>query len=223
MVLQAGGNGIVPNNRLTSIPRAPMGYGSHNRLKADGTLAAPPALLGFHNVSSSHHCRQTGRRRRAVSIERSGYRYHTVSGDPGCPTLGARYLTPPSFEAIDLGPLPVQAINAVLGTELEPGHARLSRAAHRHMATDHSDDYPICREALRGALENPTFIGQDPSHAGNFVLVKRVGLVDGRVVLVAVGLEPAGGTYAVRTSYLISQRTVDARRSCGRLKAPPSR
>ena len=45
------------------------------------------------------------------------------------------------FPARDLGPLPVDAINAVLGTELEPGNVRLSEAAHRHMAEDHPDDY----------------------------------------------------------------------------------
>lgn len=114
-------------------------------------------------------------------------------------------------------------INAVLGTELEPGKARLSRSAHRHMAEDHPDDYAACFAALPSAIASPTFIGQDPSHAGNFVLVKRVGLPDGRAVLVAIGLEGGtGGTYSIRTSYLISQRTVDARRLAGRLRiAPP--
>jgi hypothetical protein len=117
----------------------------------------------------------------------------------------------------------VDAINAVLGTELEAGRARLSSAAHRHMAEDHPADYPVCIAALMaGAIATPTFIGQDPSHARNFALVKRIQRSDGSAVLVAIGLERTpGGTYNVRTSYLIPQRVVDARRAAGRLRIPP--
>ncbi len=130
-----------------------------------------------------------------------------------------------AYPALDLGPLPVDLINATLGTELEPGRARLSSTAHRHMADDHPADYQICIAALKAdAITAPTFIGQDPSHGGNFVLVKRVGLPDGRAVLVAIGLEPNDrGDYSVRTSYLIPQRTINARRGAGRLKIPPAR
>ncbi len=111
---------------------------------------------------------------------------------------------PTSYPALDLGPLPVAQINAVLGTELQPGNARISRRAHQHMAEDHPDDYPVCLSALLSVIASPTFIGQDPKHSRNFVLVKRVGLADGRAVLVAVGLKPEAGTYSVRASYLIS-------------------
>jgi hypothetical protein len=52
------------------------------------------------------------------------------------------------YPAINLGFLPVEAINAVLGTELETGRVRLSRLAHRHMAEDHPEDYGICFAAL---------------------------------------------------------------------------
>jgi hypothetical protein len=118
----------------------------------------------------------------------------------------------------------VDAINAALGTELACGEARLSASAHRHVAEDHPGDYPICLAAMREVIADPTFVGQDPKHADNFVLVKRIGLTDAKMVLVAVGLEPdAAGTYSVRTSYLIPQRTVDARRSAGRLIIPPAR
>ncbi len=56
------------------------------------------------------------------------------------------------------------------------------------------------------------------------MLVKRIGLADGRAVLVAIGLEmTAAGTYSVRSSYLIPQRTIDARRQAGRLKIPRRR
>jgi len=132
-------------------------------------------------------------------------------------------MPPPPYPALDLGPLPVGLVNATIGTELEPGHARLSPSAHRHMAEDHPADYPICIAALASAIAAPTFIGQDPKHGRNFVIVKRVGLQDGRAVLVAIGLEPeAGGNYAVRTSYLIPQRPIDARRAAKRLHIPPA-
>jgi len=129
----------------------------------------------------------------------------------------------PDYPVLNLGPLPVDQINIAIGTELEPGDARLSRAAHRHMAEDHPADYPVCIASLPTAIPSPTYIGQDPSHAGNFVLVKRVGLLDGRAVLVAIGLERGrAGIYTIRTSYLIPQRTIDARRLAGRLKIAPS-
>jgi hypothetical protein len=87
---------------------------------------------------------------------------------------------------------------------------------------DHPAAYAICIAALQAdAITAPTFIGQDPSHGGNFVLVKRVGMPDGRAVLVGIGLEPIeDGRYSVRTSYLIPPRTITARRAAGRLKIP---
>ena len=49
-------------------------------------------------------------------------------------------------------------------------------------------------------------------------MVKRIGLADGRMVLVAIGLEPdVAGGYRVRTSYLLEPEKVDARRRDGRL------
>jgi hypothetical protein len=126
-----------------------------------------------------------------------------------------------TYQAIELGPLPVDMINATLGTELEPGLVRLSRTAHKHVAKDHADDYLVCMPALPQAIAAPTFIGQDPTHRSNFVLVKRVGLADGRAVLVAIGLEvDRNGFYAVRTSYLVPQKTIDVRRAARRLMIP---
>jgi hypothetical protein len=128
----------------------------------------------------------------------------------------------PLYDARCLGPLPVDLINTVLGTELEPGNARLSSRAHSHIAIGHPNDYAICIAALDQAISAPTFVGQDPKQADNFVLVKRDSLPDGKAVLVAIGLKiSAEGLYSVRSSYLISQKTIDERRSSGRLKIPP--
>ena len=132
-------------------------------------------------------------------------------------------LGPPGlYPAVDLGALPVDLVNAVLGTELEPGLVRLSERAHRHMAEDHPADYALCFASLRLAISAPSFIGQAPKRTGNFEMLRRVNHPDGKVVLVAIGLEmDAGGNYRVRSSYLVSTETVDERRRAGRLKAPP--
>jgi hypothetical protein len=130
----------------------------------------------------------------------------------------------PHFPALDLGPLPVDAVNAVLGTELEPGNVRLSETAHRHMAEDHPDDYAICIASLPYTIAEPSFIGQAPQHTSNFELLRRVNHPDRKSVLVAVGLEmDRSGEYRVRSCYLVAAGTVDNRRRAGRLKPPPPR
>ena len=128
---------------------------------------------------------------------------------------------PPRYPSIDLGPLPVEMINATLGTELEPGRARLSAQAHRHVAEDHPDDYAACIAALPLAVAEPSFVGQGPGHTRNFEMVRRIARADGRVVLVAIGLEmDEKGEYRVRSCYLISAETVDERRRARRLLPP---
>jgi hypothetical protein len=59
---------------------------------------------------------------------------------------------------------------------------------------------------------------------GQFEVLRRVNHPDGKVVLVAIGLETdAGGNYRVRSAYLVSAKTVDDRRQAGRLKTLPRR
>jgi hypothetical protein len=93
------------------------------------------------------------------------------------------------------------------------------------MAEDHPADYPMCIENLAAVVAAPTFIGQAPGHADNFEMIGRVGLADGRVVLVAIGLEPDDrGDYRVKSCYLLEPEKVQERRRAGRLKTvlPPS-
>jgi len=127
------------------------------------------------------------------------------------------------YPALDLGPLPVDAINTAIKTELAPGIAHLSTQAHRHMAEDHPADYADCIAALPDVIASPSFIGQAPGHTRNFEMVRRTRRQDGQAVLVAIGLEPDNaGNYRVRSCYLISAETVDDRRRKGRLiPAPP--
>ena len=129
---------------------------------------------------------------------------------------------PASYPALNLGPLPVNAINTALGTELLPGQVRLSQQAHKHMAQDHPEDYPDCRAALQLAIASPSFVGQAPNHTSNFELLRRIARADGKVVLVAIGLAPDdAGNYRVRSCYLVKAEVVDARRQAGRLKSVP--
>ncbi len=130
---------------------------------------------------------------------------------------------PSHYPAIDLGPLPVEAVNGVLNTELEAGNVRLSSQAHRHMAEDHPDDYETCRAALHLAIAAPTFIGQAPGHVRNFEMIRRTRLSDGRAVLVAIAIDQdSSGDYRVRSCYLVDAATVDKRRKAGRLRPPPA-
>lgn len=128
----------------------------------------------------------------------------------------------PCYKPMALGPLPVEAINRALGTELEAGMARLSATAHRHMAEDHADDYAACISVLADAVVSPSFVGQAPEHTRNFEIIRRVPRPDRKSVLVAVSLEPdERGDYRVVSCYLIDEADVNARRMAKRLVQIP--
>ena len=124
------------------------------------------------------------------------------------------------YRALDLGPLPVGAINRTLGTELEPGQVWLSTKAHEHAATDHPDDYPACLPRLADAIASPAFVGQAPEHAGNFILIKRIPATEpGQSVLVAIGLErDRRGDYRVKSFYRITAERLNSFRTKGTVK-----
>ncbi|WP_434616374.1 hypothetical protein [Azospirillum sp. B2RO_4] len=115
--------------------------------------------------------------------------------------------------------LPVNPINRALGTEMEAGCAWLSSIAHRHIATDHSDDYGICIANLEVVISRPMYVRQSDRHARNFELIRRID-VDGRpLMLVAVSLERnEQGNYNVRSSYLIKEKDLERRKRSGSLK-----
>lgn len=125
----------------------------------------------------------------------------------------------PKFDAIQLGPLPVELINVALGISLVPGSARLSAQAHRHMAKDHADDYQLCLAALENAIKYPHFVGQGPHHEANFELIYRIPKIGPRAMLLAISMEPdASGDYSVRSAYLISHSKLENRRQQGRIR-----
>lgn len=123
------------------------------------------------------------------------------------------------YEPLALGPLPVDQLNAVLGTALVPGDVRMSSQAHKHMAEDHPKDYQICHGALKTAVKYPHFAGQGPNHSDNFELIFRIPKIGKRAMLMAISMQPdAQGDYGVRSAYLISEETLDNRVESGRIK-----
>ena len=118
------------------------------------------------------------------------------------------------YGALDLGDLPVDAINRSSGMELEPGRVHMSALAHRHAAEKHPEDYPVCRPLVALVIADPTFVGQAPKHRENFEMVRRIPGGTGGAVLVAVGVErDRKGRYRVRSFYRITERQVAVRRA----------
>ncbi len=116
-------------------------------------------------------------------------------------------------------------INRVLGTELEPGPAFMSGAAHKHAAEKHPEDYAVCIANLALTISSPSFIGQAPHHSENFELLRRVPATPGAqgpTMLVAVGIErDVQGRYRIRSMYLIGQDELERKRSKGTIKLMP--
>jgi hypothetical protein len=130
-------------------------------------------------------------------------------------------LIKPRFKAFRIGPLPADAINRALGTELDVADVWVSKAAHQHNALDHADDYAAVKANIIEIIRSPTWVGQDPKQPNNFYLVRRVAREGGaEPLLIAIGLElSAHGTYNVRTGYAISEEDVLTRRLRGSLHA----
>lgn len=135
--------------------------------------------------------------------------------------------TPPKFAPIDLPELPVDSINRVLGTELDPGKGYLSPQAHRHVVEEHPADYPVCLANLESAIADPTFVGQAPNHSENFEMIRRLpsaGAGQRASMLVAVSLaRDALGRYRVRSMYLIDEAELERKRQKGTVKPVPKR
>jgi hypothetical protein len=99
---------------------------------------------------------------------------------------------------------------------LVEGDVWVSKAAHKHIAEDHPDDYPLIWAALPRLLVSPDYVGEQHKKSDSFYLVTRVP-VDGGV-LMAISLEMTEyGTYNLRSAYSIKQTTIDNRRDAGNL------
>ncbi|BDW99490.1 hypothetical protein [Maricaulis maris] len=121
------------------------------------------------------------------------------------------------YKAIRIGLLKTAEINRRLGTELVDADVWASKAAHRHFAVDHPDDYNLVVANLGLVIEDPGYIGQKPGNADNFYLVRNVPGLDSSV-LVAIGIRlNKHGTYNLRSAYTVSHTDIQRYRAAGHL------
>lgn len=122
-----------------------------------------------------------------------------------------------AYKALRIGLLKTEVINKLLGTELDDAEVWASKAAHRHIATDHPDDYKNVIPNLSLVIEDPNYVGQKPGNPGNFYLVRKIRGQTG-AILVAIGIElNKHGTYNLRSAYTISEDDIQRYRAAGHL------
>lgn len=123
---------------------------------------------------------------------------------------------PPDLE---IGPMPVEAINRVLGYDLDPGTAVFSTAAQLHANRQHPAEYPKCLPHIGQVVLTPMFLGDDFANSGKIELISKVRGVEPDVgILVAISIEITDGKYQIASVYPISQRKIEGRLQKGFLK-----
>jgi Barnase-EndoU-ColicinE5/D-RelE like nuclease len=117
------------------------------------------------------------------------------------------------YPQILLGPLPVELINSTLDVELEPGAAIITSRAHRHIASDHPEDYAAVMTYIHLLIAQPTYIGQSPHHASAFEMVRRVIIPNqNEIILAAVNFtRNERGNYYVHSAYRLKESEVTRR------------
>ncbi|WP_323761138.1 hypothetical protein [Maricaulis sp.] len=123
-----------------------------------------------------------------------------------------------NYKARRIGLLKTKRINQTLGTELEDADLWVSKAAHRHIALDHPNDYLTVLPNLSRVIEDPAYVGQKPGQADNFYLFRKIHDKD-RAVLIAIGIRRNRyGTYNLRSAYAISDANIQRYRMAGHLR-----
>jgi hypothetical protein len=124
---------------------------------------------------------------------------------------------PPKNPDLIIGPMPVDAVNKTLGTEIDPGDVILTRGAQRHAYRRHPRDYPRCLPHLANVIANPRYIGDDHRNSG--IEIWGYAAPVGSLVLVAIKLVPdAEGRYRISSFYIVSEKKAQSRRQKGFLK-----
>jgi hypothetical protein len=116
------------------------------------------------------------------------------------------------------GDVPVGAINAALGLEMEPGQAVMSVNAIRHARARHPKEFARCFPHVATIVTNPLFARDDFANEGKIELVGKPPAL-GEFLLVAVEISlDADGRYNVTSFYPISDKKVENRRNSGHLR-----
>lgn len=117
-----------------------------------------------------------------------------------------------------LGPLPVDAINDALDTELEPGEVVFPIKGQLHAKRNHPEDYGRCLPHIGGVVTAPLYVGDDYKNHGKIELISRLPMLGGGL-LVAVSLErDEMGRYQVVSVYPVNQSRIDKKRRAGILR-----
>lgn len=123
----------------------------------------------------------------------------------------------PSLVEINLGPLPVDEINATLDLQLEPGHVVLTVGAQKHVLRRHPEDYAAHLAHVGMVVKDPSYLGDDLKNTGKIELIRRVPGPAG--LLVALLIEPdEDGRYHVVSFYTLTQSRIDQRRQKGTVR-----
>lgn len=121
---------------------------------------------------------------------------------------------------LNLGPLPVDAINRTLGYDLEPGDVIFSSSAQKHAFGRHPDDFAKCLPHVGPIVRRPDFLGDDFKNSGAIELVSRIPAL-GSGVLVALLVTPDDkGCYRIKSCYPVGYSRIERRRQSGRLIIP---
>lgn len=116
------------------------------------------------------------------------------------------------------GTLPVEAINAALGLDLDAGEAVMSVNADRHAKRRHPSDYARCFPHIATVVTTPLYVRDDFLNDGKIELVGRPpSLADYLLVAVEVSLDDEG-RYNVTSFYPLSEAKVIKRRDSGHLR-----
>ena len=121
------------------------------------------------------------------------------------------------FRLLELGPLPIDAIEATLGIELEAGPVVFTASNQKHALKSHPDDFSRCLPHIGAVIANPMYLRDDLRNAGKIELISRIPAL-GSGLLVAVEIRrDEQGRYRVASMYPISQKKIDNRRQAGTL------
>jgi hypothetical protein len=119
---------------------------------------------------------------------------------------------------LELGALPVEAVNRALGLELEPGPVVITVAAQVHVARRRPEEYARLLPHLATAVATPLYIGDDHRNPGKIELVARVRATEAYLLVAIVVARDASGRYRVASFYPIKPEQVQNRRARGFLK-----
>ena len=112
----------------------------------------------------------------------------------------------------------MEAINRVLGLELDEGDVVMPVNAQRHAQRRHPDDFGIYFPHVASVVQRPLYVRDDFKNDGKIELIGRPEGAD-QPLLVAVEItKDADGRYNITSFYPISDQKVAKRRESGHLR-----